>query len=176
MSVYARRMASRTFATVTRNYAKRQMKWFRVETDVLFLRNRRTDVDSGALDVGAVVNELMHWIEVPEAEYKDQLSKQLNRTKAMHLIRSMRKIPVEFAIADDDHRLVLATLLYEKNLQRAPPEMRPEDTPRWMAELFDPRLGVTPNDIGTMEAKWTADGECSSSRLQCMPSPGRIGS
>jgi hypothetical protein len=135
------------------------MKWFRVETDVLFLRNRRADVDSGALDVRAVVRELMHWIEVPEAEYKNQLSKQLNRTKAMNLIRSMKKIPVEFEIADDDHRLVLATLLYEKNLLHPPPGMRPEDTPRWMVELFDPLLGVTPNDIGTMEANWTADGE-----------------
>lgn len=135
------------------------MKWFRVETDVLFLRNRRMDVDSGVLDVRAVVRELMHWIEVPETEFKNQLSKQLNRTKAMNLIRSMKKIPVEFEIADDDQRLVLATLLYEKNLLGSSPELRPEDTPRWMAELFDPRLGVTPNDIGTMDAKWTADGK-----------------
>jgi len=135
------------------------MKWFRVEKDVLFLRNRRTDVDSGAMNVEEVVDEVMHWIQVPEVEYKAQLSKQLNRTKAMHLIRSMKKIPVEFEIADEDQRLVLATMLYEKNMLRLPHFIQPEDMPRWMTELFDPQFGLTPSDIGMKEAQWTADGE-----------------
>lgn len=68
------------FSTATRNYAKKQLHWYRNQESFLWLHPRRKPNSQQSNDriINSVVKELHHWITSPREEYINMLNYQVN--------------------------------------------------------------------------------------------------
>ena len=69
------------FATATRNYAKRQIMWYRKDKLFLFLQIFRNQLDTSDNPYDKVAMELLHWFTQERTEFDQVLGKQLATTE-----------------------------------------------------------------------------------------------
>eukprot|EP01035_Chromulina_nebulosa_P017094 gene17094-22607_t len=86
------------FAAATRNYAKRQMHWYRNDKDFLWLKIDRSLPNIYDL----AVDEIKHWNEVAIDHFNDMIDIQLSRSKAINEVRCMKKNELNQLFRDDD--------------------------------------------------------------------------
>ncbi len=87
----------RDFCTATRNYAKRQLNWYRKDKNFLFVRSRRHFVKNKALADEMTAEEVQHWATVPRREFDQAVSQQLAISEALTELRKRleREIQVQ---------------------------------------------------------------------------------
>lgn len=112
------------FATATRNYAQRQLKWYRKDKNFLFVRIDRKNVEMYALDetadtkYRAIVGELLHWMKESRTAYMDTLTRQVQTTKIVTELRKS-KVRLQFYNGDSvcmSQLYVLQEYIYSSNI------------------------------------------------------------
>ncbi len=84
----------RDFATATRNYAKRQLHWYRKDNTFLWLEIDRPDPNQGSADVAPyekIAREIEHWNSIPTSNYRSMIKQQMLRAKGVAAIRGKKK-------------------------------------------------------------------------------------
>eukprot|EP00605_Chrysophyceae_sp_TOSAG23-4_P002924 GSChrysophyteH1.ASY1.ANO1.3219.1 assembled CDS len=133
------------FCTATRNYAKRQLHWYRKDSDFLWLRISRTgnaaekvlrpDANVGAeeIEIGSssdegthddyapyrkVMREILHWQGQPRGNYRQLKKQQILRAKSIHNYRlwKSQKVPLKVRITEHDW-VALAALVASGELK-----------------------------------------------------------
>jgi tRNA dimethylallyltransferase len=79
------------FATATRNYAKRQLQWYRKDKSFLWLKIERPDaVDKKSKEeepYRKVAKEVLHWNSLPDSNFRQMIKHQMLRGAAVASIR-----------------------------------------------------------------------------------------
>lgn len=84
----------RDLCTATRNYATRQLKWYRSDTQVLWMHSSTARAEvCGSVAAGKeqAVRELLHWLNVPRNEFDKRLESQVTAATANRKIKESRK-------------------------------------------------------------------------------------
>ena len=119
------------FTTATRNYAKRQLHWYRKDKQFLWLQIQRHE--AGDLDepYRRVLRELCHWREAPRHKYDRMVKHQLLRAAAVSKMRTwVKNKPKGDSLTDFDWLAVAAMV--------AAGEIRP---PQGQAIIGDEQAG-----------------------------------
>jgi len=81
------------FSSATRNYAKRQLLWYRKDSEFLWLEMTRPGPSLKNSDdikpYQTVMNEIMHWCSMPYKQYKSVINEQLSRAEAIKTVRAV---------------------------------------------------------------------------------------
>lgn len=81
------------FSSATRNYAKRQLLWYRKDSEFLWLEMTRPGPAVKNSDdlkpYQSVMNEIMYWCSVPYTQYKRVVNEQLSRAGAIKTVRAV---------------------------------------------------------------------------------------
>lgn len=102
--------ARRSFCTATRNYAKRQLNWYRKDHMFLFIDINRKDVPKQEAYTTAA-EEVWHWATVPRAEFDAAVSEQVAVHSALSELRSRRGVPGDYMPDTPAKRVALSWLL-----------------------------------------------------------------
>ncbi len=174
------------FATATRNFAKRQISWYRKDPLFLFLRISRQQWErpvvqkkntkklpshaprsrsaSREVDLAPyekVSAELLHWASLPRAQYDQFVGEQKSNAAVYCDLMSRKHLPLSYRVESDLARRVLCRMV-AGGLLRMPDNQWTSDTgstDSWVASIRDPSQGVTPNDIALEPpAEWSAQG------------------
>ena len=138
------------FATATRNYAKRQLGWYRNDKSFLWIKIRRLDPDSNELSGGGgdsdsitgsiapyvkVSQEITHWCGVSQSSYNQAIKHQLHRATAVAAIRARVHQGHRMNLRPNQHDwIALAALVHAGELR--PPQRHPnpgEQAQSWIA-------------------------------------------
>ena len=101
------------FATSTRNYARRQMNWYRKDHQALFVRIRRrgNETLSDPVPYQIVADEVLHWLDSDQHGFQTALKDQRELTDALTELRGMKQVPLHYDIPSPYHRHALAWLV-----------------------------------------------------------------
>jgi len=146
------------FATATRNYAKRQLGWYRNDKSFLWIKIRRLDPDTNELAGGGsgssssssdsadrvtgavepyvkVSQEIIHWCGVTQSSYNQAIKHQLHRAAAVAAIRARVHQGHRMNLRPNQHDwIALAALVHAGELR--PPQRHPnpgEQAQSWIA-------------------------------------------
>lgn len=86
---------TRKFATATRNYAKRQLQWYRKDKNFLWLENQRHNSTS-LHPYEDIANEIKHWCNIARQDYESIIELQLQRAEVVTKVRE-KKRPYKFS-------------------------------------------------------------------------------
>lgn len=101
----------RSFCTATRNYAKRQLNWYRKDSMFLFIGMHRRHVAKEVAYLRAA-EEVWHWATCPRAEFTDAVKAQVEANNALSELRARKLVPREYLPDTPAKRLALAYLLH----------------------------------------------------------------
>ncbi len=98
------------FTTATRNYAKRQLHWYRKDKEFLWMRIQRSIEDGiGDMPYQRVVQELCHWKNSSRQAYNQMIRHQLLRAHAVGKMRQwLKRRPKGERLTDYDWLAVAA--------------------------------------------------------------------
>lgn len=133
------------FCTATRNYAKRQLNWYRKDKSFLFVRSRRRNMEKTAAD-HATSEEVLHWASVPRSTFDDAVSTQIAVNDALTELRQRSKVP--YAYLPDTHaRRVALCWMINNGEVRVPTEAdvvpltaQPSLTPSAMSKSYAKKM------------------------------------
>ena len=125
----------RDFSTATRNYAKRQLNWYRKDKNFLFVRSRRHFVTNKALADEKTAEEVQHWATVPREEFDRAVTQQVAISDALFELRQRHKVPPSFVPDTHERRVALAWMVNhnevkiptEEELNYVPPPVDPNE-------------------------------------------------
>lgn len=175
------------FASATRQYSRRQQKWYRQDQRFLFVCIRRqqqqrrraghqsprsspksspksSPSSSGAGAASspyeAVRDEVLHWARAPRDEYSGCLQRQIELGASYSKLLSHKKhIPSWYTIEDETTREVMCRLVASGALTLPKYHDDPNKVAAWAASLCDRSQGVTPDDfLDARSDHWTATG------------------
>eukprot|EP01032_Pedospumella_encystans_P020803 gene20803-23627_t len=123
------------FSTATRNYAKRQLNWYRKDKNFLFVRSRRHFVTNKALADEKTAQEVQHWATVPREEFDHAVAQQVAISDALFELRQRHKVPASFVPDTHERRVALAWMVNhnevkiptEEELNYVPPPVDPNE-------------------------------------------------
>ena len=75
------------FCTATRNYAKRQLNWYRKDKNFLFVRSRRHFVGKKERADSKTADEVYHWASASRADFDAAVTQQLEVADALAELR-----------------------------------------------------------------------------------------
>ena len=82
----------RQFATATRNYAKRQLQWYRKDSSFLWLKIDRKGVEKDDLaPYNKVCEEIKHWCAISPSDFDIVIQQQVQRGLAVTAARNRKK-------------------------------------------------------------------------------------
>jgi hypothetical protein len=130
------------FATATRNYAKRQLQWYRKDKAFLWLRIHRPDplaLSSDLEPYDRVAQEVLFWCSQGPSNFRQSVRQQLQRASAVYAVRQ-RKHHGHGLLrrADENEWLAVAALVHSGELK--PPKVRKGMTDQEVAESWVPVL------------------------------------
>jgi hypothetical protein len=106
----------RVFCSATRNFAKRQLNWYRKDHMFLFVDMDRKNVPK-EVAYATAAEEVWHWATAPREEYDAALSQQLAVTAAVTDLRRKERVPEDYLPDTPAKRLALSWLLYQGELK-----------------------------------------------------------
>lgn len=126
------------FATATRNYAKRQLQWYRKDKAFLWLRIQRPDplaLSSDLEPYDRVAQEVLFWCSQAQSNFRQNVKQQLQRASAVYAVRQ-RKHHGHGLLrrADENEWLAVAALVHSGELK--PPKVRKGMTDQEVAESW----------------------------------------
>lgn len=170
-------MTSSNFAAATRQYSRRQQKWYRQDHRFLFVCIRRqqrrrggqqsprsspkSSFSSSLLNpYEAVREEVLHWARMPRDEYLGCLQRQVELGASYSKLLSHKKhIPSWYTIEDANTREVMCRLVASGALTLPKYHDDPNKVAAWATSLCDRSQGVTPDDFRDSPSdNWTATG------------------
>lgn len=98
------------FCTATRNYAKRQLNWYRKDKNFLFVRSRRHFLDKETA-YRKTAEEVLHWANAPRADFDAALSYQIALNDALVDLRARSRVPPSYMPDTHERRLALSWLI-----------------------------------------------------------------
>lgn len=107
----------REFAGATRNYAKRQMMWYRRDKSFLFVRISRDlrHMQSFASSYRNVTEEVLRHLQLSRVEYDHLLETQLRQSHLYNHYLSQKKVALPHRCDDAvEHRLLLHLLQHQR--------------------------------------------------------------
>ena len=116
------------FATATRNYAKRQLQWYRKDMSFLWLRIERPDAVASKTTeeepYRQVAREILHWNGLPASNYRQMIKHQVQKGSAVAAVRSkLTKYKSRMKVDGEMEWLAVAALVAKGELQ--PPAASP---------------------------------------------------
>ena len=127
-------------ATATRNYAKRQLQWYRKDKAFLWLKIDRPDaVVKKSVEeepYRKVAREILHWNELPASNYRQLIKHQMLRGAAVASIRGKMHQKNRLKVQGEMEWLAVAALVAKGELK--PPAVVPggdTDMPSWAAHF-----------------------------------------
>lgn len=128
------------FATATRNYAKRQLQWYRKDKAFLWLKIDRHDAVAKKCTeeepYRRVAREILHWNELPASNYRQLIKHQMLRGAAVASIRGRMHQKNRLKVQGEMEWLAVAALVAKGELK--PPAVVPggdTDVPSWAAHF-----------------------------------------
>ena len=121
-SVSFRRYLS-DFATATRNYAKRQLHWYRKDMSFLWLKIVRPDAMANRTTeeepYREVAREILHWNSFPASNFRQMIKHQVQKGSAVAAIRSkMTKYKSKMKVDGEMEWLAVAALVAKESYNR----------------------------------------------------------
>ena len=90
--MYTPRSIIRQFATATRNYAKRQLQWYRKDNSFLWLKIDRKNVEKDDMvPYNRVCEEIKHWCGMSTPDFNVAIQQQVQRGLAVTAARNRKK-------------------------------------------------------------------------------------
>lgn len=86
-------ISCRNFATATRNYARRQINWYRRDQKFLFLQINRERSTSAKEPYLKIVDELLHYTLADRVDYEMTLSRQIQYAKYYQQLIEKKRLP-----------------------------------------------------------------------------------
>jgi hypothetical protein len=99
------------FATATRNYAKRQLHWYRKDDKFLWLQIARPDPAAQSTDRSPymrVAEEVQYWCRLPDNVYQKAIDNQMKSSQALTTVRGRKYHGHNFEIPHLFARMALA--------------------------------------------------------------------
>lgn len=133
-----------SFASATRNYAKRQLQWYRKDSCFLWLKIDRPDPLSHSSDTAPytqIAREILHWCTLPQSNFRQTIKQQKERGTAASALRFRKYHGHRMIIRNDEAEwLALAALVENGELQR--PKLHDEMSPEEVADSWVSRLAL----------------------------------
>lgn len=131
------------FATATRNYAKRQLQWYRKDKAFLWLKIDRPDAivkkSTEEEPYGKIVREILHWNDLPSSNFRQTIKHQMQRGAAVASIRGRMHQKRRLKVQGEMEWLAVAAMVAKGELK--PPSVVP---------------GGSADDGGTHVPSWAA--------------------
>lgn len=106
----------RLFTTATRNYAKRQLNWYRKDDSFLFVSMDRQS-RSKETAYAHMAEEIWHWATVPREEFEQVTTRQVQLNAALQELRSRKHVYPTYLPDTDVKRTALSYLLHRGELR-----------------------------------------------------------
>ena len=106
----------RLFTTATRNYAKRQLNWYRKDDSFLFVSMDRQS-RSKETAYAHMAEEIWHWATVPREEFEQVTTRQVQLNAALQQLRSRKHVSPTYLPDTDVKRTALSYLLHRGELR-----------------------------------------------------------
>ena len=109
------KLLPRQFATITRNYAKRQLQWYRKDDAFLWLKiDRSSKGISDPAPYNKVCKELQYWVDVPQIHFKEAVKQQMLRGLAVSAAKNRKNHGHKNVTRDEYDILALQAVAAEK--------------------------------------------------------------